>query len=168
MTGNIDRSCLRGAWRNRLSQRATVTQTRAVFVSTIRQHHMARSRNAGRYEGWVVMGKNNWTKPGYIYLVKAIEPQTHYKIGRSQNPQKRIESMGVKLPYPIEVICLIETENMFELEKQLHQHFDSKRVNGEWFKLDEEDIDYIKGVEWKAYVSKRYSEMLKNGEFHSG
>lgn len=89
-------------------------------------------------------------KEGYVYLIRAIEPQSHYKIGLSKNPVTRIESLDVILPYPVEVIHLIKTDNMRGLEKSLHKQFEDKRVNGEWFALADADVQAIcamKGIE---------------------
>lgn len=82
--------------------------------------------------------------PGYVYLVK--NQDGNYKIGRSLNPNKRIESMGVKLPFPIEAVCIIPSEQMSRLEQELHARFDDKRLNGEWFALADEDVEYIRGL----------------------
>jgi hypothetical protein len=35
---------------------------------------------------------------------------------------------------------------MHALEKYLHEKFSGKRVNGEWFALDPDDVDYMKGL----------------------
>ena len=90
--------------------------------------------------------KSYESRPGYVYLLRAIEPHNHYKIGRSSQPKKRIETLSVKLPYPIKPICLIKTDDMIELESNLHNMFDNKRVGGEWFQLDDTDIEYIKSL----------------------
>lgn len=80
---------------------------------------------------------------GYVYLIQAIAPQTYYKIGLSKNPVSRIHNLGVVLPFPIEVKHLIQTNHMREAEKKLHEEFAHKRVNGEWFELDEADVQRI-------------------------
>lgn len=86
-------------------------------------------------------------KAGYIYLVQAIEPENHYKIGLSVDPISRIDNMGVKLPFPIEIIHLIKTNDMKGAEKQLHNTYSSKHINGEWFKLNPHDVNEISKVD---------------------
>jgi hypothetical protein len=81
--------------------------------------------------------------PGYIYLVQAVHPQNHYKIGLSKNPVERIRKMGVILPFPIEVKHLMKTNHMKRAEKHLHEEFSHKRLNGEWFDLDDADVQSI-------------------------
>lgn len=84
-------------------------------------------------------------KYGYVYLIKS--PKNYYKIGRTKNPKDRRRTFSVKLPFEVEFLCLIQTNDMYALERTLHKHFKSKRVNGEWFKLDLEDLNKIKSLE---------------------
>jgi len=89
------------------------------------------------------MDKSHRIQKGYVYLIRAIEPHSHYKIGLSKTPVKRIESLDVKLPFPIEVIHLIKTDDMRGLEKSLHSKYAEKRINGEWFALSDDDVREI-------------------------
>lgn len=81
---------------------------------------------------------------GYVYLVKAETGQ--YKIGLSKDPHNRAKTFGVLLPFNVEFEALIKTDNMRLLEAQLHQRFASKRLYGEWFKLEPADVEYIKSL----------------------
>lgn len=81
---------------------------------------------------------------GYVYVVQA--DNNLYKIGKSKDPHTRIQSLGVRLPYELEVLVLIESTNYTQLEKELHKHFADKRKGGEWFELDENDLEYIKSL----------------------
>lgn len=83
-------------------------------------------------------------KPGYVYLLKS--EAGHYKIGRSVNPESRHKTFGIQLPFRVSYECLIKTENMKRLEAELHEKFAHKRLDGEWFDLSTEDIEYIKGI----------------------
>jgi hypothetical protein len=87
-------------------------------------------------------------QPGYIYLVKAIMPGTIYKIGYSAEPVRRIETLGVKLPFPITPLHLIPTNDTRVAERQLHDQYISKRVNGEWFNLTPEDVSHICSIDY--------------------
>jgi hypothetical protein len=82
--------------------------------------------------------------PGYVYLIKNSEG--HYKIGKSVNPSKRIESLGVVLPFPIEAVHIISSNRMSKLEKELHGRFEDKHIAGEWFELTQDDVEYIKSL----------------------
>jgi hypothetical protein len=43
------------------------------------------------------------------------------------------------------VKAIIETGDPASLEKQLHRAYHDKRVKGEWFRLDDDDIEAIRG-----------------------
>jgi Meiotically up-regulated gene 113 len=81
---------------------------------------------------------------GFVYLIQSQSGA--YKIGRTKNPNDRLKTFNVKLPFEVEFICLIETANMHALEAELHEQFSDKRVNGEWFNLNSDDVEYIKGL----------------------
>lgn len=81
-----------------------------------------------------------WNEVGYVYLVKMGE---HYKIGISKSPEKRLGEF-TKLPNELEKICVVKVKGYKRIEEYLHEHFADKRVRGEWFELNEEDIEYIK------------------------
>jgi len=78
---------------------------------------------------------------GYVYLVKA---DNLYKIGMSSNPEKRMETLRYRPPYPTKLIHAFRTPQCRKDEWLLHIIFRDKRVVGEWFILDEDDIAWIK------------------------
>ena len=86
----------------------------------------------------------NEKRPGYVYLIQS--PTGMYKIGRTANPDDRMKTFSIKLPFEVQYVCLIQAENMFALERELHGYFEHKRVNGEWFDLKPHDVEYIKGL----------------------
>jgi hypothetical protein len=81
---------------------------------------------------------------GHVYLLAATTGD--YKIGRSKNPPSRAKQIGVKMPFGVELIHVIHTDDMRKLESELHTRFAEKHVNGEWFSLSPEDVTYIKGL----------------------
>jgi hypothetical protein len=78
---------------------------------------------------------------GYVYLLQS--PQGAFKIGKTINPKSRYQTFKTSLPFKVDYICLIKTNRMSELEKELHQKFTDKRINGEWFSLSSNDVIYI-------------------------
>jgi len=48
------------------------------------------------------------------------------------------------LPYELELVMAIKTEDMFAFEYSIHQYFEQQRVRGEWFKLKAVDLQCIK------------------------
>lgn len=81
---------------------------------------------------------------GFVYLIQS--PTGSYKIGRTRNPDNRMKTFSVKLPFEVDYICTIESADMYALERQLHKKYASKRINGEWFDLDPEDVAAIQGM----------------------
>ncbi len=77
----------------------------------------------------------------FVYFLKS----THggIKIGKTKSVKQRMENMFVKLPFPNELIRVIPTKDSTKLEKQLHEHFKDKKINGEWFDITEKDVHDI-------------------------
>jgi hypothetical protein len=80
-------------------------------------------------------------KPGYVYIFRA---GNMYKIGKSENPERRFTALRRAYPSPTEIVHTIQTDGMSSLENQLHNRFISRRCFGEWFELDEEDLAWLK------------------------
>ena len=84
-------------------------------------------------------------RAGFVYLLKSNTG--HWKIGRATDPNNRLKTFGIQLPFEVEFEHLIPTDNMAEAEQMLHDHFASKRLRGEWFDLSPEDVAYIKAIQ---------------------
>ena len=81
--------------------------------------------------------------PG-VYLLRDGE---YFKIGHTSNFAVRISEIRVSNPREIEVSAFIETINRAQakrLERALHTFFALKRVRGEWFELNSEDLEFFK------------------------
>lgn len=83
-------------------------------------------------------------REGYVYLLRSTTG--YYKIGRTVNPDDRLTTFSVKLPFEVEYECVIQTHDRYGLEKALHTYYMDKRINGEWFALTVEDVAFIKGL----------------------
>ena len=101
---------------------------------------------------------------GYVYVLQ-LGPD--YKIGRTHNPSSRIkwiaefyESVRPILPYKINPIIVFLTTNMYATEERLHREYEEKRLNGEWFRLNEYDIQEIINKYSKHSVEVEY-EMVQ-------
>lgn len=88
--------------------------------------------------------KSKQDTSGYVYLVQS--PTSAYKIGKTVDPDNRMKTFSVKLPFEVDYVCVIQSDDMHTLETELHAKFEHKRVNGEWFDLDETDVEYIKSL----------------------
>lgn len=79
-----------------------------------------------------------------MYILKSKDG--FFKIGKTSSPASRIKFLNIQLPHPAEVVHVISTDDMSIMEKWLHNRFASKRSNGEWFRLCDEDVEFIKSI----------------------
>ena len=80
----------------------------------------------------------------YVYLMYDIS-NGYYKIGLSNNPDYRERTLQSEKP-TIEKICAKEYPNRTiasAIESALHKSYDSKRLRGEWFALNDDDVAAI-------------------------
>ena len=76
----------------------------------------------------------------YIYVM--IDHNTGYhKIGRSVKPKHRERTLQSEKPTIDMIVCIKSDEKE---EDFLHRKFIDKRIRGEWFDLNDKDIEYIK------------------------
>lgn len=95
--------------------------------------------------------------PRYIYIAKGQPLQwklTLYKIGKSNNPKKRIQQLRLKFG-DVELVHTI-TPGLFyahTLELVLHRIFARRRlkdtsIGREWFMLTDEDLEWLKSLQY--------------------
>ncbi|EMV3139028.1 DUF4041 domain-containing protein [Staphylococcus pseudintermedius] len=100
---------------------------------------------------------------GYVYVISNIGSfgENIYKIGvtRRLEPLDRIKELGdASVPFEFDVHALIFSENEFDLEKKLHDHFKDNQVNKvnnrkEFYNVDLKEIERI--------VLDEYNETVK-------
>lgn len=78
---------------------------------------------------------------GYIYILKS---KNLYKIGRAKSLKSRIKTYRTENPFGIRVILQKEVDDYIGIEDRLLRKFKNKQVRGEWFKLNKEDIKWLK------------------------
>jgi hypothetical protein len=69
---------------------------------------------------------------GYVYLIWA-EGTSHYKIGRTNNPAKRLKALQTGVSGNLQLIACVEYPNPASTETLLHRKFNGFRHGGEWF-----------------------------------
>ncbi len=115
----------------------------AVFLDP-NEHPVRKIQSAPKPPKPIIIQTRN--RAGYVYLLRTIHDSTLYKIGRTNNPDNRLRTFNVKLPFPVEYEHLIKSDDMYQLESNLHRRFASQRINGEFFRLSETDVGYIKSL----------------------
>lgn len=79
-----------------------------------------------------------------IYLISAsFNNDILYKIGYTKRPvNERIKDFKTGNCSKFNIIKEYKCDkNWTKIEKALHRKFNSKKIKGEWFSLDDEDID---------------------------
>ena len=81
--------------------------------------------------------------PEFIYVTKA---PFGCKIGRTTRPDLRPLQVAGNAPIQLEVLIVKEVVGSIETERNLHEYFSSKWLRGEWFALDDSDVQLIRDV----------------------
>lgn len=96
---------------------------------------------------------------GFIYFVHA-DGTDRYKIGLTNNLDRRMKELnGKQSPFENRLQWSIEVCDMRSAEKDLHDRFHSRRVNGEWFQFAESELDEVESIYdlvADEYLIKRY------------
>jgi hypothetical protein len=74
---------------------------------------------------------------GFVYIIKS---KLGYKIGYSKEIHKRNKIFNVKLPFQWEFAKIFCLKDYKLFEKFLHGAYSLKKINGEWFDLNENDL----------------------------
>lgn len=88
----------------------------------------------------------------YVYFIQC----TYFvKIGVSWTPDIRMEDIQSCNPHELSLIGVIKNGG-YEKEKEIHEQFIKNRLHGEWFRGDEELMNYIKKntTKWKFRIYK--------------
>lgn len=82
---------------------------------------------------------------GYVYILRGIDGW--FKIGKAKDVSDRTAKVGILVPFATTLILTISTNNRHGLERELHNQFAHVRGNGEWFKLTENDLAWLKSLD---------------------
>ena len=83
-------------------------------------------------------------RSGYVYLIQSGK---YYKIGLTRrDPNTRLKELTT--PEGVSMVHVIETSDPEGLEQFLHHEFREKRAEREWFRLDDEDVEFVKALKW--------------------
>jgi hypothetical protein len=90
--------------------------------------------------------RGDFQEAGYVYCLS--DQQGHYKLGRTKHLQTRIRALGTQPPFKIKLLFTHYVFDAALYEKILHRHFAHKRMNGEWFALDDKELELIETGNW--------------------
>jgi len=84
-----------------------------------------------------------------------------YKIGMTSGLRSRLKILCESVPFKIDLVGIIKTEDHKKLESQLHVKFKNCRVKGEWFLLSDSDLEEIKSMDSFVLVDLPIDEYIK-------
>lgn len=79
---------------------------------------------------------------GHVYIIK--NSRNEFKIGSSINPNARIRSIETQQGESVDIICISEPlYDYIDKEHELHKKYKNKRKIGEYFDLNDNDLNNI-------------------------
>jgi predicted GIY-YIG superfamily endonuclease len=76
----------------------------------------------------------------YVYLISDTNSYS-YKIGVSNNPEKRIKSLQTGNDNKLKIIHKVQCQYYNDVETALHNSYQFFKINGEWFELTDDDVN---------------------------
>ncbi len=112
--------------------------------------------------------------PGWVYAVKIADGPVKIGITVGDSPFDRLYHIGQALPYTLEIIGFTFHMDASAMEDFLHRKFVEKRIKGEWFNLDGQEIatlftehGFITKEAVESILQQRVVEAMKRAERHA-
>lgn len=83
------------------------------------------------------------------------------KIGQTESLYKRVASMWTMIPDEFEVYAFFPTESHIFAEEILHKLVFNRRVKGEWFALNDDDLAKVLGFYRFDLINEKAGEFLE-------
>lgn len=99
-----------------------------------------------------------------VYMLRS--GKNMYKIGKTQDLNKRLASYHTHMPVTFRVIRQYPATNMAELEEGLHIVFQHKRVKGEWFELQDDDLLICDNIARNYALANMQKQVKKPMDIH--
>ncbi len=81
---------------------------------------------------------------GFIYL---MQWEDEYKIGKAVDVERRQKRLARELDRDITELHRIFSTDYTRAESDLHRKYADKRIHGEWFALDDDDVAWLMSVD---------------------
>lgn len=94
--------------------------------------------------------------PGYVYFVQE-HMNGSFKIGKTKHVERYMNLFVVKLPFENKLIHLIKSGDHHQTKAAFHQHFKDKRLEGEWFALNQDDVAWLKAGGYTEAIQQKIS-----------
>jgi len=99
---------------------------------------------------------------GFVYLITS--DYKNYKIGSTKRKvEDRIKELQTACHEELQIVKSYETNNYIKVEKWLHRKFFSKKKEGEWFELEDEEINLFE--ENCKNIDKTISLLIETNPF---
>lgn len=79
------------------------------------------------------------TLKSYVYFIQSTNKLV--KIGVTNNLSARLKQLQTGSPGKLKLLGSIKTNDPYKLEKRLHNKYKNMRVNGEWFNVNEMQVE---------------------------
>ena len=89
---------------------------------------------------------------GYVYVIRDVEISGCYKIGFTGHPLNRFDVFKRELPFSIEPVLIIKSQDAEGGERRLHRDYARCKKHGEWFQLDHSHLARIRRMSQPSIV----------------
>jgi len=80
----------------------------------------------------------------YLYVIHAKGTPLH-KIGvTTRTPHERLKELQTSSPHELEMFHFVKTDVASELERELHEEYRESQSSGEWFRIPDRQLKYLK------------------------
>lgn len=99
-----------------------------------------------KYHEKIEHQKKRKPKAGWVYLIQNNDNGL-YKIGFTSDIKTRMKQLNHQYIDGIKEIAFLDSDDTYGDEKNIHAMFTSKKVKGEWYDLNQDDIEYFKNIQ---------------------
>lgn len=102
------------------------------------------------------MDYNGETETQPCVYVVGVREVGRYKIGHTRTWKTRRQTLQTGCPFVFDYIMLLPTDLPEDLEAFLHEELTGARLHGEWFELDQNDLNIL--ADLKIYLEQAGQE----------